>query len=162
MNFLFYRSRRLWGQVFRPFLGVSLILIILGGCTKTDNSEPPSRRDDLPESGQENRSDRSDRSEGQGGRNDSQEPASGSPRAPRGEVKRNEYTVQVGIFNRADEADQLAFDLRAQRVNNFVQPVGNQWRVCVGKYYTEGRATRMAKQLQSLGFTQAKVITPGN
>lgn len=160
MNFPFYCSRRLWGQVFRPFWGVSLILIILGGCTKTDNSEPPSRRDDLPASGSESRTERSDR---QDGRSDPQEgAASGSPRAPRGEVKRNEYTVQVGIFNRADEADQLAFDLRAQRVNNFVQPVGNQWRVCVGKYYTEGRATRMAKQLQSLGFTQAKVITPGN
>lgn len=157
MNFLFYISRMFGRQVFRPFLGVSLILIILGGCTKTDNSEPPSRRDDLPETGQESRADRQD------GRTGSQDPASsGSPRAPRGEVKRNEYTVQVGIFNRADEADQLAFDLRAQRVNNFVQPVGKQWRVCVGKYYTEGRATRMAKQLQSLGFAQAKVITPGN
>lgn len=160
MNFLFYCSRWLRRQIFRSFFWVSLILIILGGCTKTDNSEPPSRRDDLPESGQENRTDRSDR---QDGRSDSQDAASsGSPRAPRGEVKRNEYTVQVGIFNRADEADQLAFDLRAQRVNNFVQQVGNQWRVCVGKYYTEGRATRMAKQLQGLGFAQAKVITPGN
>lgn len=160
MNFLFDGSRKLRCRVFRPFIGVMLILMIVGGCTKTDNSEPPSRRADLPDSGQENRDDRADR---RNGRNETQEsPAAESPRAPRGEVKRNEYTVQVGIFNRADEADQLAFDLRAQRVNNFVQPVGNQWRVCVGKYYTEGRATRMAKQLQSLGYTQAKVITPGN
>lgn len=160
MNFLSYCVRMLWCQVFRPLLGVSLILIIVGGCTKTDNSEAPSRRTDIPEAGQENRADRSDRPDG---RSDAQEPvASGSPRAPRGEVKRNEYTVQVGIFNRADAADQLAFDLRAQRVNNFVQPVGNQWRVCVGKYYTEGRAMRMAKKLQGMGFTEAKVITPGN
>jgi len=149
----------MWRKIFQSFIIAGLLTGITGGCTKTDNSEAPSRRADIPEPGQENRADRSER---QTGRNEAQESASGSPRAPRGEVKRNEYTVQVGIFNRADEADQLAFDLRAQRVNNFVQPVGNQWRVCVGKYYTEGRATRMAKQLQSMGFTGAKVITPGN
>jgi len=134
----------------------SLIILIAAGCAKTDSDQPPSRRDDIPETGGEDRSDRREE------RSDSQPPPAGTPRAPRGEVKRNEYTVQVGIFNRADQADQLAFDLRAQRVNNFVQQVGNQWRVCVGKYYSEGRANRMANQLKSMGFSEAKVIAPGN
>ena len=147
----------MWRKIFQQFILASLMILIAGGCTKTDQEQPPSRRDDIPsETGREGRSDRRDDP------SDSQQPPANSPRAPRGEVKRNEYTVQVGIFNRADEADQLAFDLRAQRVNNFVQPVGNQWRVCVGKYYSEGRATRMANQLKSMGFSEAKVIAPGN
>jgi cell division septation protein DedD len=146
----------MWRKIFRRFLLAGLIMLIAAGCTKTDSDQPPSRRDDIPESGREDGSERREE------RSDSQQPPASSPRAPRGDVKRNEYTVQVGIFNRAEEADQLAFDLRAQRVNNFVQQVGNQWRVCVGKYYSEGRATRMANQLKSMGFSEAKVIAPGN
>jgi len=155
MNFLWCCFRMMWRKNFRQFIVVGLLAVNAGGCTKTDSDQPPSRRDDIPETGREDRSGpRSDRS-------DSLQRPAGSPRAPRGEVKRNEYTVQVGIFNRADEADQLAFDLRAQRVNNFVQQVGKQWRVCVGKYYSEGRANRMANQLKSMGFSEAKVIAPG-
>jgi len=156
MTVISYNIRLLCGQVFRWLVGTSLLLIIAAGCTKSDNNEPPSRRTDISE-------DRADGAEPQNERSDPREPgASGAPRATRGEVKRNEYTVQVGIFNQIDEAEQLALDLRAQRVNNFLQPVGKQWRVCVGKYYTEGRAARMAKQLQDMGFKDAKPITPGN
>lgn len=159
MSILLYKSRPSWSQIFRPLMGVSLLLLSADGCIKSDNNEAPSRRSDVVE----DRADRSDGAEQQSERIDAREPGpSGAPRASRGEVKRNEYTVQVGIFNQLEDAEQLSLDLRAQRVNNFLQPVGNQWRVCVGKYYTEGRASRMAKQLQDMGFKDAKAITPGN
>ena len=155
MNFPWYCFRMIWRKNFQQFIVVGLLAVNTGGCTKTDSDQPPSRRDDIPATGREDSSARRD------DRTDSPQPPAGSPRAPRGEVKRNEYTVQVDIFNRVDQADQLAFDLRAQRVNNFVQPVGKQWRVCVGKYYSAGRANRMANQLKSMGFSEAKVIAPG-
>lgn len=139
-----------------------LILFVLAftifaevGCTKKTEDQPPSNREDQPSAGRNDRADRRD-----DGGNGQQ--ASGPPRAPKGEVKRDEYTVQVGLFDRPEDADQLAYELRAQRVNNFVQPVGKQWRVCVGRYYSEGRASRMADQLKAMGFAEAKVVAPGN
>jgi len=122
------------------------------GCTQKNENELPSNREDTPSTGREDRADRGD----------DQASSSGAPRAPKGEVKRDEYTVQVGIFNRAEEADQLAYELRAQRVNNFVQQVGGRWRVCVGRYYSEGRAKKMENQLRGMGFANATVIAPGN
>jgi cell division septation protein DedD len=135
---------------------LSLVILITAGCTQKTEEQPPSNRTEAPSNERDDRADRpSDRS-------DSQQSPSGPPRAPKGEVKRNEYTVEVGLFNRPEEADQLAYELRAQRVNNFVQPVGKQWRVCVGRYFSEGRANRMANQLRGMGFANAKVIAPGN
>lgn len=159
MNLLLFKNRRSCGQILRPMLGASLLLVLAGGCVKSDNNEAPSRRTEVSA----DRADGTDPAGTPNERSDAREPGpSGAPRASRGEVKRNEYTVQVGIFNQLEDAEQLSLDLRAQRVNNFLQPVGNQWRVCVGKYYTEGRASRMAKQLQDMGFKDAKAITPGN
>lgn len=140
-------------KILSAFLALVIFVFFFTGCTKTDQNQPPSNREETPTTGRDDRADRPA---------DGQQPPSGIPRAPKGEVKRNEYTVQVGIFNRAEEADQLAYELRAQRVNNFIQPVGKQWRVCVGRYYSEGRATRMANQLKGMGFTESKVIAPGN
>ncbi|MCG3121326.1 MAG: hypothetical protein ALAOOOJD_04370 [bacterium] len=140
-------------KILPAFLALLIFVFFFTGCTKTDQNQPPSNREETPTTGRDDRADKPV---------EGQQPPTGTPRAPKGEVKRNEYTVQVGIFNRAEDADQLAYELRAQRVNNFVQSVGKQWRVCVGRYYSEARATRMANQLKGMGFTDSKVIAPGN
>jgi len=145
-------SRR-WAWLAQIFWA-GLIILLIGACTRKSEDHPPSNREDTPAA--EDRSDRRD------DRSDSQFPPSGAPRAPQAEVQRNEYTVQVGIFNRSGAADTLASRLRAERVNNFVQRVGNQWRVCVGRYYSEKPAGRTASQLRQMGFTEAKVIAPTN
>jgi len=135
------------------------VLLAVAGCVRTDqDQQAPSNRADQPATTpQSNRTEvrtdsRVDRSDGG--------EAAGTPRAPRGEVKRNEYTVQVGLFNRVEEADQLAYELRALRVNNFVQPTDRQWRVCVGRYYSAARADRMLRQIQALGYTSAQIYPP--
>jgi len=134
---------------FFRFFSLCVALAIFLGCTKKAEEQPPSNRPDAPAK------DRADRNDGQ------QPPPPGQSRPPRGEVKSNEYTVQVGLFKRVEEADQRAYELRAQRINNFVQQTGTQWRVCVGRYYSEGRAARMANQLKAMGFAEATVIAPG-
>ncbi|MDZ7359811.1 MAG: SPOR domain-containing protein [candidate division KSB1 bacterium] len=127
-------------------------MAVFCGCTLKSEDQPPSNRADAPATDRDTRTDRSDAG---------QQPPPGQSRPPRGEVKSNEYTVQVGLFKRMEEADQRAYELRARRINNFVQQTGTQWRVCVGRYYSEGRAARMANQLKAMGFTEATVIAPG-
>jgi cell division protein FtsN len=137
---------------FFRFFCLCVALIVFVGCTTKTEEQPPTNRTETPA---KNGKDRADRSDGQ------DTPPPGQSRPPRGEVKSNEYTVQVGLFKRVEEADQRAYELRAQRINNFVQQTGTQWRVCVGRYYSEGRAARMANQLKAIGFAEATVIAPG-
>ncbi|MGH7594902.1 MAG: SPOR domain-containing protein [bacterium] len=134
----------------KQFLSLLIVVIAAtGGCVKKAEDQPPSSRDGV--------------SDGSGDRADTlseERLPDRTPAAPRGEVGRNEYTIQVGIFDRAEAADQLAYELRAKNVNNFTQKVGRRWRVCVGRYYSQGRADRRLRQIIDMGFDNAKVIAP--
>lgn len=126
-----------------------LAVIVSGGCVKKAEDQPPTSRDGV--------------SDGSGDRADTpseERPPDRPPAAPKGEVGRNEYTIQVGIFDRPEAADQLAYELRAKNVNNFTQKVGRRWRVCVGRYYSQTRADRRLRQIIDMGFDKAVVIAP--
>lgn len=130
-------------------LSIFILAIIGGGCVKKTEDQPPTNRDGV--------------SDGSGDRADQpseERPPDRPPAAPKGEVGRNEYTIQVGIFDRAEAADQLAYELRAKNVNNFTQKVGRRWRVCVGRYYSADRAERRLRQIIDMGFDRAVVIAP--
>jgi cell division septation protein DedD len=131
------------------FLLLALAIFASGGCTKKAEDQPPSNRDGVSDGRGEN-------GEDQGG---GQQP-SRPPSAPKGEVGRSEYTIQVGIFDRPEAADNLSYELRAKNISNFVQRAGNRWRVCVGRYYSRGRAESTLRVLHEKGFDKAEIITP--
>jgi cell division septation protein DedD len=126
-----------------------LVMITGWGCVKKAEDPPPTNRDGV--------------SDGSGDRADKpgeERPPDRPPAAPKGEVGRNEYTIQVGIFDRREAADQLAYELRAKNINNFTQKVGKRWRVCVGRYYSQERADRKLRQIVDMGFEKAEVVGP--
>lgn len=137
-------------QLLQPIPVLIVLLVVAGGgCVKKAEEQPPTSRDGV--------------SDGSGEPADSlseERPQDRPPAAPRGEVGRNEYTIQVGIFDRRAAADQLAYDLRARNINNFTQKVGKKWRVCVGRYYSESRAERRLQQIIDMGFDNAIVVAP--
>ncbi|MCI0699312.1 SPOR domain-containing protein [candidate division KSB1 bacterium] len=126
-----------------------LLFFAIGGCVKKAEEQPPTNRDGVSDGSQ----DRADTPS-------EERPPDRPPAAPKGEVGRNEYTIQVGIFDRPEAADQLAYELRAKNVNNFTQKAGKRWRVCVGRYYSQDRADRRLRQLIDMGFDKAVVIAP--
>ncbi len=126
-----------------------LALFAGSGCVKSNNEDQlPSNRDGVSD-GSEDRADKP--SEGQTPSNQTPPPEGG---------KRNQYTIQMGIFDNREAADQLAFELRAKNINCFTQQVDRRWRVCVGRYYSKGRAERTLRQLIQMGFNQAMISTP--
>jgi cell division septation protein DedD len=131
------------------FIFLVLVILPTAGCVKKAEDQPPSSRDGVSDGSQ----DRADTPS-------EEQPPERPPAAPKGEVGRNEYTIQVGIFDRPEAADQLAYELRAKNVNNFTQKVGKRWRVCVGRYYSQDRADRRLRQLIDMGFDKAVVIAP--
>lgn len=120
------------------------------GCTQKSEEQPPSNLDGVSDGRQADR----------GNEPGDSQASSLTPSSPKGEVGRNEYTIQVGIFDRAEAADNLSYELRAQRINNFVQPVGNRWRVCVGRYQSRSRAESTLRILHNRGFVKAVIIVP--
>jgi cell division septation protein DedD len=128
-----------------------LFILAIGGCKRKSDTQPPSNREDVPIAGPDNGADSSD----------VQPLPSDSLQATEGKLRRNQYTVQVGIFKLAKEAEKLAYELRLKNINNFIQPVNDQWRVCVGRFYSEKRASRMIKQLRKMGFS-GKIIALGS
>lgn len=127
-----------------------LVMIAGWGCVKKAEDQPPTSRDGVSDGRSSDRADRSI----------DERPPDRPPAAPKGEVGRNEYTIQVGIFDRPEAADQLAYELRAKNVNNFTQKTGKRWRVCVGRYYSQERADRRLRQLIDMGFDKAMVVGP--
>jgi cell division septation protein DedD len=71
-----------------------------------------------------------------------------------------QFTVQVGIFKTRAEANIFAADLRSKNINNFVLQAEGQWLVCVGKYVSADRATRMADDLKVRGVGAPVVLPP--
>lgn len=137
-------------KILQPILLLSILIVVASaGCVKKSEDPPPTNRDGV--------------SDGSGDRADTpgeERPPDRPPAAPKGNVGRNEYTIQVGIFDRPEAADQLAYELRAKNVNNFTQKVGKRWRVCVGRYYSQDRAERRLRQISDMGFDKAVVIAP--
>jgi hypothetical protein len=77
-----------------------------------------------------------------------------------GNLSLNQFTVLVGSFGTREQANALAAQLRAMRVNNFTVFHEGKWHVCVGKYWTADRAAESAATLKSLGVPNAVVMPP--
>ena len=74
----------------------------------------------------------------------------------------NEYTVLVGSYVRREQAEETAYALRMQRINNFVDHVGDEWLVCVGEYHSANGARNTLKILRQRGFSDAVIYGPGH
>jgi rare lipoprotein A len=143
-------------HTFKHSLSYLIFAVVMGmGCTPNNEAGPPTTRSGTAPVARDDRADtREDRSDGRS--------PSGATRDTRSEVKRVAYTVQVGAFNQEMDARRRANELRAQRVHNYIQRDGDLWRVCVGRYSSEGRAKRAENQLKAKQFSDATVIALGN
>ncbi len=83
------------------------------------------------------------------------------PPAERSQLGDKEYTVVVGSFNRREMADQLSYELRMLRINNFVDKINGKWEVCVGQYRSRGLAKNTLNRVRDKGYEQAVIIGPG-
>lgn len=84
------------------------------------------------------------------------------PPAERSQLGDSKYTVVVGSFDRVERADQLSFELRMLRINNFVDRANGKWHVCVGQYPTRGLAKNILDRVRDKGYYDARVIGPGH
>lgn len=89
-------------------------------------------------------------------------PAGGDLEPPASPLGEYAYSVLVDAFDQRLDADHLAYQLRMKRINNFVYQYDGEWRVCVGLYATKARARRTLRQVYEKGFTEARVIGPGD
>ena len=87
-------------------------------------------------------------------------PATNKPLPTSTELGFNGYTVLVGSFTNQPQANILAAQLRAARINNSVLQANGQWFVCVGNYSNAGRAKRTMQDLKNRGWTNAVVLAP--
>lgn len=83
------------------------------------------------------------------------------PPAERSQLGDKEYTVVVGSFARREMADQLSYELRMIRINNFVDKVNGKWDVCVGQYRSRGLAKNIFERLRDKGYENAVIVGPG-
>ncbi len=83
------------------------------------------------------------------------------PPAERSQLGDKEYTVLVGSFSRREMADQLSYELRMIRINNFVDKVNGKWEVCVGQYGSRGLAKNTFERLRDKGYENAVIVGPG-
>ena len=67
------------------------------------------------------------------------------------ELGPDQYTVLVGSFPTKEQAQELSYFLRMNRANNFVDHVGDEWRVCIGKYGSIKGAERTLTLMQKRG-----------
>ena len=78
---------------------------------------------------------------------------------PEVNLKLGEYTILVGSFADSKQAEGLATQLRAARINNFIVQSKGKWHVCVGKYWSADRANRVKEDLLSRGYDDAVVLS---
>ncbi len=142
-------------------------VFLYGACTQR-TEPPPSNRDGvsngtepettggLEEIGREKPV--GDRAEPEPDRNDPEY----VPPAERSKLGESEYTVVVGSFERAEQADQLSFELRTARINNFVDRANGKWHVCVGQYRSRGLAKNMLARVRDKGYYNAEIASPGH
>jgi cell division septation protein DedD len=122
---------------------MALVLLISAGCRSKTEAPPPASPDGVSD-----------------GRSDSTaaQPAAAPATETSKEKKFKKYTIQVGSFDNKDSADSLAYALRAERISNFIERADGQWRVCVGRYFSQGRAGKTLRLLHERGFYSAEVI----
>jgi len=83
----------------------------------------------------------------------------------------NQFTVLVASFPAEPQAKELSYLLRMNRVSNFIDHVGGEWMVCIGKYGSRNGAKRTlellhkrgaVRLLQQSGFGEPTVYGPGH
>jgi hypothetical protein len=74
----------------------------------------------------------------------------------------DEFTVLMGRYATREEAEERSFALRMKRISNFVEQVGGEWLLCVGRYYSEAGARRTLRSMQRMGFEGAETYGPGH
>jgi cell division septation protein DedD len=74
----------------------------------------------------------------------------------------NEYTILVGSFATKEQAGSFAAELRSKNINNFTLQAGNKWLVCVGKFVSAERASRVKEDIVERGYEGATVLSPQN
>lgn len=122
------------------------------------NGTEPQPKDELEEIGREERGSERENSEPEPDRNDPEY----VPPAERSQLGDGKYTVVVGSFDRIERADQLSFELRMLRINNFVDRANGKWHVCVGQYPTRGLAKNVLGRVRDKGYFEAQVVGPGH
>ena len=87
------------------------------------------------------------------------------------ELGDNQYTVLVQACATEQQAQELAYLLRMNRVSNFIDHVGDDWLVCIGKYSSaRGAQNTLAllhrkgavRQLVESGYGEPAVYGPGH
>ncbi len=139
-------------------------LFFASACTEQRSGPPPSNRDGVSNGIQEEKREvpddtrREDETVPEPDRNDEDY----IPPAERSQLGDNKYTVLVGSFDRIEPADQLSFELRMLRINNFVDRANGRWHVCVGQYPSRGLAKNVLNRVRDKGYYGAHVIGPGH
>lgn len=153
----------------RPALFV-MIVFTFSACESQRTEAPPTNRDgisngtepqpkqELEEIGREAPIRDRERSEPEPDHNDPEY----VPPAERSQLGKSKYTVIVGSFDRLERADQLSFELRMLRINNFVDRANGKWHVCVGQYPTRGLAKNVLDRVRDKGYFDAQVVGPGH
>ena len=87
------------------------------------------------------------------------------------ELGDNQYTVLVQICATEQQAKELSYLLRMNRVSNFIDHVRGEWLVCIGKYSSvKGAQKTLAllhrkgavRQLTQSGYGEPSVYGPGH
>ncbi|MGH7495740.1 MAG: hypothetical protein ACREOO_25570 [bacterium] len=87
------------------------------------------------------------------------------------ELGDNQYTVLVQTCATEQQAQELSYLLRMNRVSNFIDHVRDEWLVCIGKYNSvKGAQNTLAllhrrgavRQLVDSGYGEPSVYGPGH
>src|SRR5262245_57200405 len=87
------------------------------------------------------------------------------------ELGDNQYTVLVHACATEQQAQELAYLLRMNRVSNFIDHVHEEWFVCIGKYGSAKGAQRTlallhkrgaVRQLVESGYGEPTIYGPGH
>ncbi len=87
------------------------------------------------------------------------------------ELGPDEYTVLVSSLPTKQQAQELAYVLRTYRINNFIDHVGDEWLVGIGKYRSAKAAQKtllllrrrgLIAKLQQIGYDEPVIYGPGH
>jgi hypothetical protein len=149
------------------FLLVSL-LFVASACVQRSDAPPASSRDGI--AGGTNTPPKQEARAPQGNTEQSADlPVLGYEE--RFELGDNQYTVLVGTFPTEQQAQEVSYLLRMNRISNFIDHVNDDWLVCIGKYGSAKGAQKMlaflyrkgaVRQLQQTGYPDPTVHGPGH
>jgi cell division septation protein DedD len=130
-------------------------LFVFTACIQRSDT-PPTNRDGI--AGGTNAPPRQEvRGPQQGGSEDRPEELPYVDYGERYELGNDQYTVLVGIFTSEQQAQELSYLLRRNRVNNFIDHVRDEWLVCIGKYSSAKGAQKTLELLYKKGAVQLLV-----